>query len=117
MKIIASVMVILFMFVSLAWAGAYNYESITVADTAIGFTDSAINRGDGIRPYRAVFVVETAQLRFRVDGTAPTSSEGTLAEVGDIVTITGEHDVEAFKAIRTTGTSAVIKPHYFNNLD
>lgn len=95
---------------------AYDQEKITVADSAIGFTDSLINAGDGVLPATAVFVVETAQLRFRVDGGDPTTTVGILAEVGDFVEITGEHDVEKFRAIRTGATSAVIQPSYFNGL-
>lgn len=92
---------------------SYTQESITVANTAIGFTAATINRGDGNTPARAVFVVETAQIRFRVDGGDPTTTVGLLLDIGDEVTITGEHDIEKFKAIRTGGTSGVIQPHYF----
>ncbi|MCK5601078.1 chitobiase/beta-hexosaminidase C-terminal domain-containing protein [Candidatus Pacearchaeota archaeon] len=97
--------------------GAYNSESITVSSTAIGFTDSAINNGTGNKPLEAVFVVEDAQIRFTTDGSTPTASVGLLAEVGDVVKIEGETDVEAFKAIRTGDTDATIQPHYFNKRD
>ena len=60
--------------------------------------------------------MEGDQLRFRVDGGDPSTTVGMLAEVGDIVTIEGEHDIEKFKAIRVT-TDATIQPIYFNGLD
>ena len=95
---------------------AYAFESITVDAAAggKGFTDGTINNGRSGKPYRAKFVVETAQMRFTVDGTAPTSSVGTLVEIGDVIEIIGEHDIETFRAIRTGAVSAVIQPTYFN---
>ena len=97
--------------------GAYAQESITVSSTAIGFTNATINPPNGRdKPYKAVFVVEGDQIRFRVDGGDPTSSVGMLAEIGDIITISEQHDVENFKAIRIT-TDATIQPSYFNEKD
>ena len=96
--------------------GAYAQESITISDTAIGFTNAIINPPDPDSPFRAVFVVESGEIRFRVDGGAPTASIGLLAKVGATVTITGEHDIENFKAIRVT-TDATIQPQYFNKKD
>jgi hypothetical protein len=116
-KIISGAIIFSFLAISsLAYARAYNTESITVSNTAIGFTDATINPQRSIKPYKAVFVIETAQIRFTVDGSTPTTTVGFLAEIGDIVTINGEHDIEKFKAIRTGSTDATIQPIYFNDL-
>lgn len=92
-------------------------ESITVADTAIGFTTSKILVDSQVGPVkasRAVFKIETAPVRFTEDGTAPVASTtGILASIGDIVTIDGKENVAAFRAIRDTSTSGVIKPTYY----
>ena len=97
--------------------GAYAQESITVSNTAIGFTGATINPPTlENTPFKAVFAVESANIRFRVDGGDPTASIGLLAKVGAVVTISGEHDVENFKAIRVT-TDATIQPQYFNKKD
>jgi hypothetical protein len=97
--------------------GAYAQETITVSNTAIGFTSATTNPPNGRdKPYKAVFVVEGDQIRFRVDGGVPTASIGTPANVGDVITITEQHDVENFKAIRVT-TDATIQPQYFNEKD
>lgn len=97
--------------------GAYAQESITVSNVAIGFTSATINPPTiEDTPFRAVFVVEGDEIRFRVDGGDPTASIGLLAKVGATVTISGEHDVENFKAIRVT-TDAIIQPQYFNKKD
>ena len=93
---------------------AYAQESITVADTAIGFTVATVLSTDPATPEQAVFVIETAQIRYRLDGGDPTTSVGLLGNVGDVVTVTGSHDVKNFRAIRTGATSATIQPHYFN---
>lgn len=97
---------------------AYDTESITVADSAIGFSaDTFAPAGKTDKPDRVVFQVETAQIRFTIDGvTTPTASVGLIGNVGDLITLTGEPDAKAFRAIRTGGTSAVIQPVYSVNL-
>lgn len=117
-KILVALIICSFLAISnLAYARAYGTESITVSNTAIGFTDATINPQRRIKPIKAVFVVETAAIRFTVDGSTPTSTVGFLAEIGDIVTINGEHDIEKFKAIRTGTADATIQPIYFTDRD
>jgi hypothetical protein len=86
------------------------YESVTVANTAIGLTASST-----AAPIRnaATLTLETAQIRFRVDGTDPTSSEGHLLEIGDTLELCNQEEVKNFKAIRTGSTSGVLKVSYF----
>lgn len=86
---------------------AYDYESVTVAATAIGFTASKIASGSNSADAVKV-TVETAQIRYRYDGTNPTAAEGHPAEPGDAFWVCGTA-VSAFKAIRTGGTSGVLK--------
>ena len=83
------------------------YESITVADAAIGFT--ALTYGTATHAY---ITVETAQIRFRIDGTNPTSSEGHILNVGDALELNSAADLVTFKAIRTGAVSGVIKVTY-----
>ena len=90
---------------------AYNYESITVTDTAIGLTASILNTT--IKPKRAFLTIETAQLRYRYDGTDPTDTEGhILNPVVNYLIIEGWHNLNNFKAIRTGAISGVIKVSY-----
>ena len=117
-KIISAVIICSLLAISaLAYTKAYDTESITVSNTAIGFTSATISPERKTKPIKAVFVVETAQIRFTVDGTAPTTTVGFLAEIGDIVTINGEHDIKKFRAIRTGSTDATIQPIYFTDRD
>lgn len=86
---------------------AYAYESVTVADSAIGLTSSTYD--DSVK---AEMTLETGQIRIRKDGTAPTSSEGHLVEVGDTIVLNSAADLATFKAIRTGATSGVLKVTY-----
>jgi hypothetical protein len=93
---------------------SYAYESITVADTAIGFTTSKIT--DSLSLYghecrEVVGTVETAPIRFKVDGGTPTTDEGHLLYVGDQVICDGK-DALKFRAIRQGSTSGVLKVTY-----
>ncbi|MDA3834834.1 MAG: hypothetical protein PF495_15720 [Spirochaetales bacterium] len=93
---------------------AYAYEAITVAGTAIGFTDAKLKEAEskyGRNLSKALVAVETAQIRFTVDGTTPSTTVGTLLDVGDILEVDGL-DVSKFLAIRATGTSGAIKVIY-----
>lgn len=82
------------------------YEAVTVDATARSVTAASI----GIM---ATVTVETAPLRFRVDGTDPTATEGHLVVEGTAFTLCGATTITRFRAIRTTGTSATIRvTHY-----
>lgn len=90
----------------------YAYESITVGASAIGFTEAKIIANTEGFTIGSVFcTLETAQIRFRLDGTDPTSSEGHLLEPGQSLTIE-YNDVVNFRSIRTGGTSGVLKASF-----
>ncbi|MCK5563686.1 MAG: chitobiase/beta-hexosaminidase C-terminal domain-containing protein [Planctomycetes bacterium] len=93
----------------------YAHESITVSSSAIGFTAATMKPEGGAknRPDETIFVVETQAIRYTTDGTDPTSALGLLGSVGDVITIKGEANANAFRAIRVT-TDATIQPHYFS---
>ena len=85
----------------------YNYESITVTDAPIGFTASILLTSPP--PKRALITAETAQLRYRYDGTDPASDEGHPLNPMDVLVLEGVKNLKNFKAIRTGDTSAVLK--------
>ena len=91
----------------LTGSNAANYESVTVANFAIGLTAGTY----GANVY-ALITCETAQIRFRIDGTNPTASEGHILNPGDILKLDSNADIVAFRAIRTGATSGVIKATY-----
>lgn len=84
------------------------YESKTIANTAAGLTAGTYGKAT-----HAEMTLETAQIRIRSDGTNPTASEGRLVEVGDQIILRSAAQIAAFKAIRTGGTSGVLKTEYF----
>ena len=86
-------------------------ESLTVADTAIGFA-SIPTTG---RLYYALCRVETATIRINSKDT-PTAlgTEGSPEKiVSEEFEVWGEPDIRGFKAIRTTATSGVLRILYF----
>lgn len=91
-----------------ALADAATWEKVTVAATAIGLSAGTISPSG--RPVRkaCLLTLETAQVRWRVDGTNPDASTGHLMDPGGAVTIRGGTDLTAFRAIRVGGTSGVL---------
>ena len=84
------------------------FETVTFADTAIAFTVTTIHPSGGPIMTACTGKLETASIRIRYDGTAPSSTVGMLIDVGDIVTIRGTPYLDDFQGIRTGGTSGVI---------
>ena len=86
------------------------HESITVDNTVggVGITATLIPQ-----TMKAVLTLETAQVRYTVDGTAPTTSVGHLLEVGDALELDEQREIVNFKAIRTGSTSGTLKATYY----
>jgi hypothetical protein len=82
------------------------YETLTIAASAV--TLSAATTAKSF-----VGRLETGQVRGRGDGTAPTSSEGTLIEIGDIVVLSSS-EIDRTQFIRTGSTSGVLKGHFYS---
>lgn len=99
----------------------FAHEKITVDNTAGGkaltkatydpVSRDAINN-NARQAQRAVITVETAQIRYRYDGGAPTDAVGHILNSGDVVTLIGYAAINQFRAIRTGGTSGVIVVTY-----
>lgn len=87
----------------------YALDQITIDSTAGGVALTAANKGGCSR---AIVCVETAEIRYStVTATAPTSAVGILAEPGDQIILIGP-EIQTFKAIRTTASSALITVEY-----
>lgn len=85
------------------WAWSYlGFEQITVGATAVGFTSSVINAsGNHVAATVATCRVRTAEISYTINGTTPTSTVGTLAGVGDVISLSGNDALNNFRAIRT----------------
>ena len=82
------------------------YEKLAVADSAVGLASIPS------MATRAYIQCDTAAVRIRYDGTAPTTAEGTLIAADGSVTLKGEDVLDSVRFIRTTGTSASLKVAY-----
>lgn len=87
--------------------GVVAYESITVSSSSIGFTVATY----GTSIY-ALATLETNPIRYRVDGTAPTASEGILVPTGSTFEVCGASEMRDFRMIRT-GSDATVKVHFY----
>lgn len=78
------------------------YQQITVAGTAIGLSNPA-----RLGANAALLQVETAQIRWRDDGTDPTATVGNLMSPGD-PPFPYSGNLSALKFIRVSSTSATL---------
>ena len=85
-------------------------QRLTVDDTSGGVALPSIPAA----AVAAVCTLETAQIRFTLDGTAPTSSAGKLLEVGQTLTLESREELTGFLGIRTGGSSGVLDIEYFS---
>lgn len=90
-----------------ASASASEYESVTIADSAIGLSALIY-----VNATKAEMSLEDAEIRIRKDGTNPTASEGHIVYPGDEIILGSAADIANFKAIRTGSTSGILKVTY-----
>ncbi len=92
---------------------AAGFETIGTTTTSIGFTSAKIlpTTGSfaGKMARAAIISVETADIRFTIDGTTPTVTSGTgaghLLASGASYVITGEMNVSNFRCINAVASS------------
>lgn len=87
------------------------FENITFAGSSLGFTGTTIRPSGEPEMTVCTGKLETAQIRIRWDGTAPTASVGEPVDVGDVLTIRGLAYLTDFRGIRTGATSGVVQFH------
>jgi hypothetical protein len=78
----------------------YGSQTIVVGSNPVGFDPNIINPSSEIKPSTAFGIVEGQDVRVS-SCIVPTNTSGILAVVGSSITITGEYDIEHFKAIST----------------
>lgn len=81
---------------------------LAVAGTAVSLTQPS-----GAKARAAIIEVGTAAIRFWVDGSTPTASEGHRADVAATIELNSAAEVANFKAIRESGVSAKLEITYF----
>lgn len=92
---------------------AYDFENLSVSTTAVGFTAARYD-ADTVSPtVKAVVCYNDLQpIRFRMDGTNPTSSVGHQLNDKDVVYIQGYDNISDFRAIRQGGTNSNLMCHF-----
>lgn len=91
----------------------YDQERITV-DNTVGGKSLTISKYITTPPGKAANVyVETAQIRYLTDGTAPTATTGIVANPTDEIKLRNASELENFRAIRTGATSGAIQVVYY----
>lgn len=82
-------------------------ETLTVSSTALPFTASVYNPGNGSpKAVCAVVSVNTNSVRWWADGSTPTASAGFLTEAVASFTV-GQNNLAQFKVIRVSSDSEV----------
>jgi hypothetical protein len=85
---------------------AYLRETITVGVTPVGLSSASIVSPTGQRAQSVFISVEGDSIRFSIDGTDPTDSEGHPASAGDTLGIDGGDNVKSLRMVRDA-TAAV----------
>lgn len=90
----------------------FDFEQITVAASSIGFTSTKIAPSGRQQATIAICRLETAQIRFTINTTVPTTTVGTLWESGEERHFNGYDVLFNFRAIRTGATSGSLACTY-----
>ena len=85
----------------------YAFESVTVTGTSTSLTAATYDNA-----VRATISLETAPVRFRLDGTAPTASVGHTLEVNDVLELHSNDEISRARFIRRDGTYATLRVTY-----
>ena len=88
-----------------------DHETITVSSSSIGATAAKIQPGGGGDAYYALFTCETVDVRFWLDGTAPTSTVGHKLAVGQNLELHGKENIAKVRFI-STGADATVQASY-----
>lgn len=96
-----------------AWAqslASTGHEALTVSTTSVPITATVYQpTAGGNDATRCIVVAETAAIRYRTDGTAPTSSVGLPLAADARIPLYGDQAIANFRAIRSGGTDATLQ--------
>lgn len=93
-------------------AEAFAFETITVTGGALPFTVTKAFIADTMPAERAVVTVETAPVRFTLDGTVPTSTVGHLLNPGDVLVVQAETNLRNFRVIVVSANATLQVTYY-----
>lgn len=82
-----------------------DFESITVSTNVKNIAAANIDQHHNF----ALIECETAAVRYRLDGTGPSSSVGHILNPGDVLELQGLAELSGFGAIRRDSTDATLR--------
>jgi hypothetical protein len=97
---------------------AFGFERLTVSTSAVGLTASKIEPVSSVLEHDAgkakavKITVDTDKVRYREDGTNPTSTIGHEVAVGSEVWIVGLRNIQQLRMIRSGVADAVVEVTY-----
>ena len=94
-----------------------DFETLVIEDTVVSLSPQKLNPVSGtfanIKARAAQVTLEDGDIRFRVDGGDPTSTEGHPFTVSTSLSITGTQALRQFRAIRSGTVSGTVRVTYF----
>lgn len=100
--------------VTIADRDTATFETLTISSSAngVGITPAIrlpVKGSDfaGMQAQEAFLTLETANIRYRLDGAAPTASVGHLLFVGQDLTLRSVNDVKNFLSIRVSSDATL----------
>lgn len=90
-----------------AQQGLSTYEQITVGASSVGIATATTNPTGRAQMNTCEVRVESASVRFREDGTAPTADTGSPLDDNDTLTLPTNVRARAIRFIRSAGTAVV----------
>jgi hypothetical protein len=91
---------------------AYDFESITVSNTALGFTAAKITPAGTPPAIYASCTLETNAIRYRADGLDPSATVGQLVSAGVSFEVCGQQNIQVVRFIRQTA-DGTLQCHYY----
>ena len=83
-----------------------------VVSTVVVSLNSEIYMNGLERSNRATIDVQTAGIRYRVDGGLPSATLGMVVNAGDIIRLESYNDIKLFRAIRSGAVDANLNIDY-----
>lgn len=94
------------------YGDCFAYEHISIGSSPVGFSPGVYEPPEGKPAQIAMLTVEGGTVRFREDGTDPTSSDGHSISEGDIVVFRGFENIQRARFIRADGSPSVQVSYY-----
>ena len=84
-------------------------QVLTVSTTALGLSETTLGGTNGVQPRTVcAFTLETADIRYRVDGLDPDTNTGHVYAAGGQLSIEGNVNLRRLRVIRDGGSDATL---------